>query len=407
MTLSSQSPRPMASRKYMVSPKRRGRRWPWLVVLALAVGLMVWFRPWANASPRAVDAAGSDAEPTLARAAGSTAGLTTDRPDARGGGDMAGDADVDTDRRVGGPPPRTLTLTTRGAIDNAAAPPAEPTVTSPRPSNADGLSTAATRRPLVDADTAAAFQRGRDLIAERRFVEGRRVLSKLLFNPTARLSAPDAQAIRDMLASVNQALVFGDEVHPGDPVAEYYLVQSGDLLARIAPQYKVPFQFLERINDVDARRLQAGKPIKVIKGPFHARVSKRDYRMDVFLRAPDGSPLYVKSYPVGIGADDSTPTGLWRIEPGKKVKNPDWRNPRTGEYYSRDDPDNPIGEYWMALEGIDEDTRGVRGYGIHGTVDPGSIGDAASMGCIRLRDADIDELFTMFAGGETTVEIVR
>ena len=40
-----------------------------------------------------------------------------------------------------------------------------------------------------------------------------------------------------MLTSVNEQLVFGPEVHPGDPVAEYYLVQRGDLLAKIGPQY--------------------------------------------------------------------------------------------------------------------------------------------------------------------------
>ena len=133
---------------------------------------------------------------------------------------------------------------------------------------------------------------------------------------------------------------------------------------------------------------------------------KRDYRMDVFLRGPDGQPIYVKSYPVGLGQEDSTPAGLWRIEAGKKVKNPDWRNPRTGEYFARNDPDNPIGEYWLALEGIDDDTRGVPGYGIHGTVDPDSIGDQASMGCIRLRSDDIEEVFGMFVGGESTVRII-
>ena len=256
-------------------------------------------------------------------------------------------------------------------------------------------------------EVAAVFAEGRQYLEQGRLVEGRSLLSALLFDPARPLPEPDAAAVRDMLTHVNEKLVFSPEVVPGDPVAERYRVQRGDLLARIAPQYNVPYPFLERINQVDARRLQAGQPIKVIRGPFHARIVKSDYRMDVFLRGPDGLPIYVKSYPVGLGHDDSTPLGLWRIESGKKVTNPDWRNPRTGEYYPRDDPDNPIGEYWLALEGIDDQTRGIPGYGIHGTVDPDSIGEQASMGCIRLRNGDIEEVFHMFVGGESTVEIVR
>jgi len=37
----------------------------------------------------------------------------------------------------------------------------------------------------------------------------------------------------------------------------------------------------------------------------------------------------------------------------------------------------------------------VRGFGIHGTSAPQSIGKSASHGCIRLRNRDVEELFEL------------
>jgi lipoprotein-anchoring transpeptidase ErfK/SrfK len=41
-----------------------------------------------------------------------------------------------------------------------------------------------------------------------------------------------------------------------------------------------------------------------------------------------------------------------------------------------------------------------KGYGIHGTNNPASIGSSASHGCIRLRNSDIKELFEMVSLGD-------
>lgn len=59
-------------------------------------------------------------------------------------------------------------------------------------------------------------------------------------------------------------------------------------------------------------------------------------------------------------------------------------------------PGNPLGPRWVGLN--------KQGYGIHGTNAPGSIGKAASHGCIRLRNRDIVQLFAMVSVGDT-VEI--
>ena len=67
----------------------------------------------------------------------------------------------------------------------------------------------------------------------------------------------------------------------------------------------------------------------------------------------------------------------------EKLENPTWYNP-DGGVVDADDPENPLGEYWLGLGNH---------IGIHGTIDPDSIGQAVSRGCIHLGDRDIEEVF--------------
>ena len=47
----------------------------------------------------------------------------------------------------------------------------------------------------------------------------------------------------------------------------------------------------------------------------------------------------------------------------------------------------------------------VKGYGIHGTNEPRSIGKAASHGCIRMAKKDLEEMYELVNVGDT-VELV-
>ena len=47
----------------------------------------------------------------------------------------------------------------------------------------------------------------------------------------------------------------------------------------------------------------------------------------------------------------------------------------------------------------------VKGYGIHGTNEPKSIGKAASHGCIRMAQKDLEEMYEMVSVGDS-VELV-
>jgi lipoprotein-anchoring transpeptidase ErfK/SrfK len=114
--------------------------------------------------------------------------------------------------------------------------------------------------------------------------------------------------------------------------------------------------------------------------------------------------VIARVYPVGMGAPDRpTPTGLWRSQAGTKQENPAWPDQETGKYYKPDDPDNPLGERWIGLEGLEGDALGRDGFGIHGTIKPEEIGHAASRGCIRLLNENVEELYDMVTDGQTKV----
>jgi lipoprotein-anchoring transpeptidase ErfK/SrfK len=95
---------------------------------------------------------------------------------------------------------------------------------------------------------------------------------------------------------------------------------------------------------------------------------------------------------VGIGKDGTSPIGKFAVL--EKIENPQYTDP-DGKVIEGDDPANPLGERWIGLGDS---------YGIHGTIDPESIGKAESRGCIRLRDADIIEVYNFLVVG-SVVEI--
>ncbi len=234
-------------------------------------------------------------------------------------------------------------------------------------------------------------------------VEARRELTAAL---ASALPASEAGFVRETLAVLNRRLVFGPEVAPGDPFSRYTVVQPGALLGEIvrAEKLQVDWRFILRVNGIPSEAaLRAGARIKLVTGPFHAVVTKSDYRMDLYLGGAD--PVYVTSFPVGLGEYNSTPVGRFGVRPQSKLINPAWSNPRTGQRFDASDPTNPIGKRWIGLQGIDEATQDLAGYGIHGTIDPDSIGSQSSMGCIRMLPQDVEVVYEMLVERVSVVEI--
>ena len=221
------------------------------------------------------------------------------------------------------------------------------------------------------------------------------------------LSSADAERAREELAKLNERLVFNPEVATGDPYASAYVIESGDSLAKLPKKLDldVDWRFLQRINQLsDPTRIRVGQRIKVIKGPFHAIIDKRAFRMDLYM-GDFSDRVYVRSFTVGLGEFGATPEGAFIVKPDSKLVNPAWTNPRTGEHFEPNDPKNPLGEYWIGLLGASDNIRNLESYGIHGTVDPDSIGQERSMGCVRMKADDIKLVYELLIDSVSHVEI--
>ena len=102
----------------------------------------------------------------------------------------------------------------------------------------------------------------------------------------------------------------------------------------------------------------------------------------------------VKVYQTAVGATVSpSPDGTFTIV--NQIADPTWY---TKGRVVPPGKANPLGTRWMGLS--------KKGYGIHGTNVPSSIGKNASHGCIRMRNRDVEELFEIVAVGDV-VEMHR
>ncbi len=262
----------------------------------------------------------------------------------------------------------------------------------------------------VAAALAARIGEADDLMNNNKPLEARLVLNAALMSPRVRGS--DAEMLRAKLGALNADLVFSPRVTPGDPMCEVYEIQGGDRLSKIAQKRELAthWKLIQRVNGMsNPNRIRAGQPIKLVRGPFHAVVHKDDYRMDIFHGSPESPEnwLYIRSFDVGLGKEDGTPIGTFLVARNSKVANPAWVNPHNpSERYAPDDPGNPIGEYWLGLEGLG-DAAAFVGYGLHGTIEPDSIGEQASLGCVRLGKDDIEQVFELLEEGISVVKIVR
>lgn len=264
--------------------------------------------------------------------------------------------------RTDAPPPRLPTEIRMVAnqeppVRTTAEPPVDPAPTNP--SLAEDLK-------VVD-----------EQIANEEYLEAHRTLSKLYWhNKDAR------SELMPRLAKTSRMVFFEPRPHFVDP----YVVQANDQLRVIAGKYNISWEYLAKLNRTEPKRIQLGQKLKVLKGPFAAVVDLNEFALTIHLQG-----YFVKRYTVGIGKDGASPIGKFEVL--NKVENPQYTDP-DGKVVRADDPANPLGERWIDLGDS---------YGIHGTVEPDSIGKAASRGCIRMREKDVIEVYDFLVKGSEVV----
>ncbi len=195
----------------------------------------------------------------------------------------------------------------------------------------------------------------------------------------------------EKLQTLNDARVFSRRNAAG---FRQLTVRKGESLWAIAQRAKrttgvaVAHGLLATINGVPATGLQPGDRVKVPEHAFEVLVDKSAFRLYLLL---DGAVVHHVA--VGIGREDRTPEGVFTIS--SRIVHPDWTDPKTGKTIPFGAPGHLIGSRWL---GFSADGRKT-GFGIHGTVDPESIGKALSDGCVRLAELDLTRVFEWIPEG--------
>ncbi len=195
-------------------------------------------------------------------------------------------------------------------------------------------------------------------------------------------TTPDPEAVK-LLGDTNMKLLKSPLMMPGK---EYYVIQSGDYLQKIAKNYNTTVALLKQMNGMQTDTIRRGARLLVFSGGFTVRVSKTRNTLDLLLNGK-----LFKRYLVGTGKFGKTPAVEFSIV--DKIVEPPWTRPSDNRQIEYGDPENVLGTRWMALKSTDH--QELTGFGIHGTWQRDSIGKQSSAGCIRMLNEDVEELFDL------------
>jgi lipoprotein-anchoring transpeptidase ErfK/SrfK len=202
--------------------------------------------------------------------------------------------------------------------------------------------------------------------------------------------------VADVAGEVNQEaqnasiVPSGDSIRP-TPGQKGVEVREPELQDAIKSEVETPgagdeIQVVTQHTQPDITRAELAEEY-----PTYITVDRAEFKVRLFRNLK-----LEKSYTVAIGASGyDTPSGLYNIQ--SKEVNPTWHVPDSewaGSLAGQDippGPGNPLVARWMGI---------YNGAGFHGTDDIGSLGSAASHGCIRMAVSDVIDLFDRVEVGD-------
>lgn len=192
------------------------------------------------------------------------------------------------------------------------------------------------------------------------------------------------KSVKGKIEELNIKILFSPLV---DSSSKIYEVQSGDSLAKIAKASGTTVDLLKKSNNLSSDMIRQGMRLKVTTAKFSVVVDKSQ---NILLLKENEN--VIKTYKVSTGSNNSTPTGAFKIE--NKLMDPVWYS--AGTAVPAGSPENILGTRWMGIS--------KPGYGIHGTTDPASLGRQVTAGCVRMLNADVEEIYVILpAGTEVTI----
>ncbi|GMW03976.1 MAG: hypothetical protein AMXMBFR84_51100 [Candidatus Hydrogenedentota bacterium] len=188
----------------------------------------------------------------------------------------------------------------------------------------------------------------------------------------------------DGLGKANVTLIFSPVE---TPESKAYAVERGDSLTSIGMKLNTTIGLLTRANNLpEDASLQVGQALKWTPKDFRIIVERSTNRL--FLMDNGG---VFKRYGTGLGKPGyETALGSYKI--GSKQKDPTWFKPGEGPIPAGD-PRNELGTRWMPLVPLEESLP--TDLGIHGALDPSTIGKYSSNGCARMAMPDVEELYDL------------
>lgn len=262
------------------------------------------------------------------------------------------------------------------AADEAAVPVSEPILETAAVSEIETQPSAIIETPKpVNANSR--IKKAKKLEDQKDFQKAREIYETLLQNPD--LDAKQKQKTLKVFEAFNMRQLFSKEKTEN---SEIYIVAAGDNLTKIAKKYKTNIDLIKKINDLKKDTIFPGMKLKVVNGDFKISVDKSENVLTLYL---NDKPL--KHYPVSTGVDNSTPAGEFKII--NKLEDPTWFKDK--KTIPAGSPENELGSRWLGFD--------KPGYGIHGTVDPQSIGSQMSSGCVRMHNRDVEEIYVLVPHG--------
>lgn len=299
----------------------------------------------------------------------------------------------------------------------------EPVTDEPPVVSAEGETQSPARDELDEpssADSVQLFEQGMAAVGQGRLIQARALLSRAYFSGGLN-DTHESQAVEKLQQLFNETIMSrrildGDEyVHPYTPMPGDTLAGSRGIVER--QKLYVPANFVVIVNKMGSgQNMQAGRTIKLVKGPFHARVNKNRLVMDVYLQPEGLEPVFAMRFPVALGRGNSTPLGRWRLVAGGKTERKPWTPTENSDLppvpIAWGSPDYALGfkGMWIGLAGMDVHNDYITDFGIHSTNKPESIGSYTSLGCVRMGDEGIEMVFNMLYDGRSvfsTVEVVE